>query len=96
MSSPREQRMRRAEKLFADFTGRDPEALDMIEVQTHDVMIAAGRVTSIEYISARDGKLYRHDFKKNSRPVLAASDDGAQLYLLAGAYRFTDRGIVDS
>jgi hypothetical protein len=36
-----------------------------------------------------------HRFKKKSRPLLAASHDGTQLYILGGEYAFTDAGIID-
>jgi hypothetical protein len=49
------------------------------------------------YSTVRDGRHenYVHRFGAKSRPLLAASSDGTQLYLLGGAYNFTERGIVD-
>jgi len=89
--------MTAARRLFEDFSGREPAALDLIELPADKVLLAVGPVAAIEYYAERDGEraLYRHKFKASARPVLASSHDGRQLYLLAGAYRFTDRGIVD-
>lgn len=61
------------------------------------VALAIGELSALEYVSTRGGESvsYRHVFRKGSRPLLAASHDGKQLILLGGAYRFTNRGIVD-
>ena len=58
---------------------------------------ALGKLTSIGYIATRDGETaeYVHEFRSSSRPQLASSADGSQLYLLGGAYSVTERGIVD-
>lgn len=86
-----------AVKLFQDFTGHDPEYIDTIYYPVHPVLMLVGLCDGILYETVRDGKRekYIHKFKKGSRPALAASYDGKQLYLLAGEYSFTDRGIVD-
>lgn len=50
----------------------------------------------IGYSAKRDGKVekYIHEFKK-SRPVLASSYAGDQLFLVNGRYKFTNTGIND-
>ena len=62
-----------------------------------DVALKVGWCDGILYTTERDGNVekYIHKFKKSSRPLLAASFDGKNLLLLGGAFRFTDRGIVD-
>lgn len=62
------------------------------------IALAIGELHALEYVSTRGGESvsYRHVFKTGSRPLLASSHDGKQLILLGGAYRFTNRGIVDS
>lgn len=83
--------------LYQKFTGMDPEFIDTVHMKVDPVATAIGYCDGIMYSTVREGKKerYIHKFKKGSRPVLAVSSDGKQLYLLAGAYKFTDRGIVD-
>lgn len=86
-------------KLYSDFTGRDAKYIDTVPHRTETVAVALGHVVGIAYeavhhTSGRKRK-YFHEFKKGCRPVLAVSTDGKQLLLLAGAYTFTSRGIVD-
>lgn len=90
-------KVKRALRLFEDFTGAGGKVLGAVEVPADDVMVTIGNVEAIAYNTIRDGKRqsYQHEFKPSSRPVLAVSHDGRRLYLLAGAYRFTDRGIED-
>lgn len=93
----RKARVNQAERLFEDFSGHFPGKQFKIPVPDDDVALAFGKVIAIQYETVRDGKreLYQHDFRSKSRPLLAASSDGYQLYLLGGKYQFTDRGIVD-
>lgn len=90
-------KVKRALRIFEDFTGAGCKVLGAVEVPADDVMVTIGNVEAIAYNTIRDGKRqsYQHEFKPSSRPVLAVSHDGRRLYLLAGAYRFTDRGIED-
>ena len=62
-----------------------------------DVLIGIGEVDGIMYSTVRDGVLekYVHRFAKKARPLFAVSHDGKQLFMLGGAYNFTERGIVD-
>lgn len=84
--------------LYADFTGHQPGHIDTIKMKTTDVAFKIGEVDGILYTTVRDGKKesYIHEFKKKSRPLLASSFDGNQLYILGGGYKFTNRGIVDT
>lgn len=93
----KKKRLDAAVKLFQDFTGHKPQYVDTVKMPVDDVAMAVGHCDGIMYTTVRDGKTekYIHRFKKGSRPVLAVSHDGKQLYLLAGAYTFTDRGIED-
>ena len=94
----KKKRVQQAIKLFQDFTGHDPEYVDTVKHPIHDVAMVIGHCNGVMYETVRDGKKekYLHKFKKGCRPVLAVSSDGKQLYLLAGAYTFTERGIVDN
>lgn len=90
--------LRDAAKLYEDFTGHEAEIVGKTEKpEIPDVLVAIGEIDGIMYSTVRDGKLerYIHQFRKNSRPLFAVSPDGKQLFMLGGAYNFTDRGIVD-
>ena len=87
----------RAIDLYTSFRGEEPEHVDTLELPVYDVALMIGNCIGIMYETTWEGRKekYIHKFKKDCQPVLAVSDDGKQLYLLAGAYTFTDRGIVD-
>lgn len=84
-------------RLFEAFTGHKGELFAVPKPKTPEAVIVVGYCDGIMYETVRDGKTekYLHRFKKKSRPLLTASTDGKSLYLLGGAYDFTDRGIVD-
>lgn len=84
-------------KLFEDFTGHEAEVLGAQEIPQDDTLMVVGECEAIAYTATRDGvtESYQHEFRAKSRPVLAVSHDGERLYLLAGAYKFTHRGIED-
>lgn len=87
-----------AARRFERFTGHNADSAQKIKVlPLPKVMLAIGDCDAILYTTIRDGVIekYKHTFKKNSRPLLAASHDGKRLFLLGGAYTFTARGIVD-
>ena len=89
----------KGKRLYTDFMKRPPEGARRLSVKPlPKIAIAIGKVVAVIYESDRDGRVknhYRHDFKVESRPLLAASFDGKQLILIGGSYRFTERGIVD-
>lgn len=87
-----------AAALYADFSGHEPEIVGTLDKPViPDVLIGIGEVDGILYSTVRDGVLekYVHKFAKKSRPLFAVSHDGKQLFMLGGAYNFTERGIVD-
>lgn len=89
----------KAVKKFRRFTGTNPTAVDRVPTpELPPVAFKVGECLGVMYEAVRDGERdkYLHRFKKKARPHLACSPDGRQLYLLGGAYRFTDRGIVDN
>lgn len=88
----------KAAKLRRDFTGHDATRVTRRKIKAPRVGLTVGPVLGIMYATTRDGKRekYLHRFKKNSRPLLAASHDGKTLVLVGGRYQFTDRGIVDT
>lgn len=90
--------LRKGAKLYNDFTGHAPTKIQRVRVpKTSGKRVAIGPVTAIMYL-ARDGEKlvhYIHRFKRGSRPSLTVTPDGKRIELLGGAFRFTDRGIVD-
>jgi hypothetical protein len=91
------ERIHRAAQLYEDFTGEPARHVRQVRTRDHDTVLAVGPAEAVAYNAVRDGKRasFIHEFRKGSRPLLAVSHDGSQLYLLGGAYRFTDRGIED-
>jgi len=99
----------KAKSLFRRFTGHTPAKGDIgvldFTGDPHEVVFLVGSVSGILYETIRDGKResYIHEFgegpksgtrDKKRRPVLAISFDGKRTFILAGGYRFTDRGFV--
>lgn len=84
-------------KLLSNFTGIDDIESQHIELPHDDIVIELGTIEAIIYKAYDEGELKKfiHTFKKSSRPVLAVSDSGKQLYILAGKYIVTERGIED-
>lgn len=92
------QKVSEAVQLFEEFTGHKPKAVDKFEKpEFPDVALLIGDCTGIMYETVRDGKKekYIHEFKGKSRPMLIASHDGKQIFLLGGNYTFKDDGIND-
>lgn len=92
-----EKKVKAALQLFEDFTGHEARVEGHFDLPSDDVLTIVGECEAIAYTATRDGEThsYQHEFKKSSRPVLAVSHDGLRLYLLAGAFKFTHRGIED-
>lgn len=88
----------RAARRYQRFTGHaDMTARRMVLPRMPRAVLTVGECDGILYTTVRDGRKesYIHRFAKGSRPLLTASPDGKRLYLLGGAYTFTNRGIVD-
>jgi hypothetical protein len=94
--APSPDNMRRAAKLYRDFTGHTGARVLKIPVSAMPREgLVFGELLVIGYKSRRDGKPYAHEFSKKSRPLLVASHDGKQVVLVGGRYTFTDAGIED-
>ena len=57
--------------------------------------VVIGELVQVGYKSERDGLLYRHTFRKRSRPLIIASSDGKQALIVGGRFVINGRGIVD-
>lgn len=90
-------RIKKAQIAFEDFTGHDADNGFEVELPDHDTVYVLGELTGIIYRATRDGEQeeYLHKFKKRARPILCASHDGEQLYIIGGQYFVNDAGIND-
>lgn len=90
--------IREAAQRFEAFTGHRADKAREVKTPAAKVALAIGPLLGVAYETTRDGKheKYYHEFRSHARPLLAASSDGHSLFMLGGAYRFTERGIVDS
>lgn len=85
----------RAANLFRKFQGRLPAPGELREIsQPPTASLEMGKLDGVIYTCVGDGKKYIHRFGKSRRPVLYASYDGKQLFILAGEYRLTERGLI--
>ena len=97
MNKRLKRQVEKAVSLFRRFRGDDPEFIDNWTLPSHEVAMLIGKCDGVLYTTVRDGRTekYIHRFTGKSRPLLVSSWDGKQLYLLGGAYDFTEEGIVD-
>lgn len=93
-----ERKMMAGVELFQEFTGHDATHYDRVTLPDMSVCVQIGKLEGIAYETKRDGKTlkYFHQFKKAARPIFAVTHDGRALVIVGGAFRFTERGIVDT
>ena len=97
MPTKKQRKITRAIKLFEKFRDQKAKYIDEIDYEIPTVAVSIGPCDAIEYTTIRAGKkeLYRHEFAKQSRPLLCSTDDGKQLLLIGGNFDFTEDGIKD-
>ena len=86
-----------AMRAFRRFTAHHVGSVEVMpQTEAPGVVYVLGDLVDVSYEARRGGKVntYLHRFKKSSRPRLAVSHDGNQLYILGGGYRVTSHGIV--
>ena len=93
----RRREVQAAADLYIQFRGEEPDFIESVPYVVAPVMLLIGHLDGLLYTTRREGHIehYKHTFAKRSRPLLASSHDGTQLYLLGGSYNFTDAGIID-
>lgn len=86
----------KAQQLFRKFFGRDADENEIVDVamRNAETILVIGELDGVIYRSETDAQPLIHRFKKSDRPLLCVSFDGRQIYVLKGAYRFTERGFV--
>lgn len=90
--------VKKAGDLYREFSGHEPDEVVKIKKPVMpNTLLVVGELEGVIYSTVRDDEheRYIHKFRKSSRPLLCASPDGKQLFLIEGNYEFTDRGIVD-
>jgi len=86
----------RARALFKSFQKRDARANEIIAVGglvVPAIALEVGTFQGIVYRSAGSGEEFLHDFG-TQKPKVYVRFDGGQMYIVGGAYRFTDRGFI--
>jgi len=87
-----------AASMYERFTGHDVEELGVLEIPGIPSVVAViGPCDGLMYSTVRDGKheSYIHEFAADDRPLLCIAPNGRRIILAGGAFKFTDRGIVD-
>jgi len=86
----------RAQQLFRRFFKRDAEDDEVFDIVLNEpeTVLVVGELDGLIYRSETDKQPLIHRFKKSDRPLLLVSFDGRRIYVLRGAYRFTERGFV--
>jgi hypothetical protein len=90
--------VKKAARLYERFSGHEAEGIGRIKVKAlPKVGVAIGTIDGIMYTTIRDGReeKYIHQFRAKDKPIFVVSPDGKQLFMIGGAYDFTERGIVD-
>lgn len=86
-----------ADDRLAGFSGRSSKTVLKVQAPQIRAGLVIGKLMGVMYATTRDGvrENYKHEFAKNSQPLLIASHDGKQIGIVGGQYRFTDAGIED-
>lgn len=92
---------RRAALRYERFTGHDvnhAEALEVPWLKRNTAVTVIGKLDAVLYTTVRDGVVerYKHDFAAVDAPLLCVDASGRQLFVMGGAYDFTEKGIVDA
>lgn len=92
--TPKDQEAR-ARALFRAFHKRDPKENELAllgDLKTPTVALECGPLVGLAYRALGDDNF--HEFTRAGDPRVFVSWNGSQIYILGGAYRFTDRGFV--
>ena len=83
-------------KLYKGFREKAPSRARRVSVSIPRALMVMGKAEFIGYRTTHgdEAKLYKHDFKPGSRPLLCVDQHG-KIFFVGGRYRVTSRGIVD-
>lgn len=84
--------------LYERFSGHEAEEGIRVKVAPiPKVGVLIGTIDGIMYTTVRDGVVekYIHQFRASDKPDFVVTPDGKRIFLIGGAYDFTERGIVD-
>lgn len=97
MKGSKRKQLQQACDLFVGFREKQPTKVKVVQVSIPAALMVVGHVDGIDYTTTHGRKsvAYRHEFAPGSRPLLCASPDGKQMFLLGGRFQFGERGIVD-
>lgn len=86
--------LQKARDLFFAFHERAPKAKEIFKIAPPKdaTVLKVGSLDGLIYTPLGERRKYIHKFKRNARPVLVVTHDGDQIYILAGEYKFTERG----
>lgn len=95
--NPDHPEVRAAVELYRKFREREPERIRGIELKVPKMLMSIGRLNFVGYTTThgKETVLYKHVFDPVAEPLLTASADGRQLFIIGGRYNFTEDGIVD-
>lgn len=87
----------RAEELYRAFREAAPRRTRSLRVKLPKAVMVMGHCEFVGYATTHKGRvtLYIHEFAPGSRPLLTAAPGESQLFLLAGRFKVTARGITD-
>jgi len=87
----------KAARRLKDFSGHEASEVLRVQERPFKKGLVVGQLRGLLYDTVRDGRSegYIHKFRKSSRPLLAASEDGRSLRIVGGRFQFTEAGIED-
>jgi hypothetical protein len=85
----------RSKQWYQDFREERPTRLRKFTVRLPKAVAVMGYLDAVSYRTTvgREARRYKHTFARGCYPLLCT--DGKRLYILAGRYHVTERGIVD-
>lgn len=86
---------KKAEKLYREFNGKEPEEIIEIEGVNFPELVHIGKAESIAYLSEKEGKpiFYKHEFGEDSGelPDFYTNPEGDTLIIHGGHFRIEKR-----
>jgi hypothetical protein len=86
----------KAINLYKKFHGKAPPKNGVVRIgmKAPADALEIGELDGIMYRVKGHKKAFLHRFTKTRRPLLFVSSDGKQIFVLRGAFRFTERGFL--